>query len=144
MHPTCETAVGWASDAHGCAREAPPKTMVKHCCVLMYHFVKYCTLYIVHCTTMTPHCTIEPPPSDNPVLLSIRRDRVWETEVSQNPIRFKYRKNSQIWSRFCDHLPLLWPQGKSCSSGRSLVISSLFCLSPPPDRRSSLFYISRF
>ena len=83
---------------------------------------------------MTPHCTIEPPPSDNPVLLSIRRDRVWETEVSQNPIRFKYRKNSQIWSRFCDHLPLLWPQGKSCSSGRSLVISSLFCLSPPPDR----------
>ena len=40
MHPTCETAVGWASAAHGCAREAPPKTMVKHCCVLMYHFVK--------------------------------------------------------------------------------------------------------
>ena len=102
MHPTCETAVGWASAAHGCAREAPPITMVKHCCVLMYHFVKF-----VHCTTVTPHCTIEPPPSDNPVLLSIRRDRVWETEVSQNPIRFKYRK-------------------KIHKSGRDFVIISLF------------------
>ena len=48
---------------------------------------------------MTPHCTIEPPPSDNPVLLSIRRDRVWETEVSQNPIQFEYRKQFHKSSR---------------------------------------------